>query len=160
MYTLLVVDMQDTFKAANVLRVINACQREIRLAIKKKADIVFVEFEHCGHTLSDLTNITVDYNKHYYVTKPIDDGSYDIMKLVRKKDLHRNFRIVGVNTSYCIYETALGLMNYSRNITVVADACNCHNHEFGINKLKELKIKIINSCNDNKNKVDVAYPVW
>jgi len=160
MYTLVVVDMQDTFKFAKEPAVIKACQREIKLAIRRNYGIIFLEFEYCGNTISELKNLVNGYGKAYFAIKSRDDGSREAIELINQHNLYHNIRIVGVNTSYCVYETVEGLTNYHGKITVVADACNCHSHMFGINKLASLKIKIINQCYDNKNKVDVSYPSW
>jgi nicotinamidase-related amidase len=160
MYTLVVVDMQRTFKTTENLNVIRACQREIRLAIRRNYGIIFLEFDGCGETICELKDLISRYDKAYFTTKHGNDGSVEIAKLICGHNLYHNVRITGVNTSYCIYETVEGLKNYPGKITVVADACNCTSHPFGLKKLAGLKIKITNQCYDNKNKIDIPYPSW
>lgn len=156
MYTLIVVDMQDDFKFSRDPAVIKACQREISFAMSRKYGIIFLEFEHAGPTRPEIKSLVQGYDKAYFATKPDNDGSVEAISLIKQHKLYHNTRVVGVNTSYCVYETVVGLTNYRGTITVVADACNCHNHTFGLSKLKRLKIKIINYGAVIKIKVDAA----
>lgn len=138
MYTLVVIDMQDSFGSSRHANVIKACQREIKLAIRRKYAIIFLEFEHCGSTNSALTNLVQGYDKVYFKTKPDNDGSYEVNEVIKQYNLYHNVRVVGVNTSYCVYDTVEGLRSYCGSITVVADACNCEWHELGLQKIAEL----------------------
>lgn len=138
MYTLVVVDMQDAFSASRESSVLKACQREIMAAIRQKYAIIFLEFEHSGSTHSELTDLVKNYDKAYFKTKPDNDGSYEVNEVVKQRNLCHNVRVVGVNTSYCVYDTVEGLRNYPGKITVVADACNCTYHSFGLQKIGRL----------------------
>lgn len=174
MYTLVVIDMQKDFVSCNEPNVIRACQREIKLAIRRKTGIIFLEYEGYGHTIPELTNLTTNYDKTYFSSKATNSGSDEVFGIINTRNLYQNVRVVGVNTSYCVYETVEGLKDGLGKITVVADACNCHSHRYGLNKIAELdhgknwrgqdltlnKIKIINLHLDNKNKVDVRFPSW
>lgn len=143
MYTLIVVDMQDEFETAKNPKTISACQREIKLAIRKNYGIIFLEIGPCGDTISELKDLVKGYDKAYFATKMANDGSVEAFNIIKRRNLYHNTRIVGVNTSYCVYDTVKSLMNYPGKITVVSDACNCNSQQYGLNKLKRLKIKII-----------------
>jgi len=152
-YTLIVVDMQPKFKAANGERVRKGCMREIMKAITSKAPIIFLEYDSdyipggYGPTLKELTKPVVD---NYYIEyKTRDDGSYNVQKLVKKHKLPETFRVCGINTDCCVYETVRGLSLIfdNPNIDVVEDACASDwNHMLGIDSIKQIsnKINVIN----------------
>lgn len=160
MYTLVVVDMQSYFKTTGEPSVIKACQREIKLAIRRKAGIIFLEFGSFGDTMAELKDLVTGYDKAYFAVKNRNDGSAQVYSLITRHNLYHNVRVTGVNTSYCVYETVVGLTSYHGSVTVVADACNCHNHSFGLKKLSELKIKIINRYRTEQIKIDTPASSW
>jgi nicotinamidase-related amidase len=141
MYTLVVVDMQSNFKAANGQRVRKNCVREILRAIKDNAPIIFLEWEGYPATLEDLTApVKDDKYKNYYVkTKVTDDGSAQVASLVSQHKLPKDFKVCGVNTDCCVHATVVGLTTrFSKaTITVIADACDSDwNHLSGLERLK------------------------
>jgi len=148
-YTLIIVDMQACFSASTKKTVQRNCQIEIRKAIKNNANIVFLEFEGYGPTLSSLTDIVADanYSKNYRAIKPINDGSESVLSLLRKKKLPRtNFRVCGVNTDCCVYSTVEGLdVKISKNlkIEVVSKACGSqYSHKEGIEDMQNLSHRV------------------
>ena len=154
MYTLVVVDMQPRFVTTSAPMLVKACQREIIMAKRRKAAIIYLEFEGFGNTLGELTYFTHGYDKAYFATKNADDGSRQVIDLITKHNLYHNVRVIGVNTSYCVLSTIRGLMDYHGKITVVADACNCYNHDFGLKRLADMNIKIIRGGPNIKKKID------
>jgi nicotinamidase-related amidase len=145
-YLLLVVDMQASFYTANGERIQKNCIREINKAIKDKAHIVFVEYEHHGPTLSRLTEVVqqAHYRKVHCILKAGDDGSYEIREYLLARHLPRlSFRVCGVNTNWCVLSTVAGLREIIPNsqIKIVADACACHStksHTTGLSCLKKM----------------------
>jgi nicotinamidase-related amidase len=148
MYTLVVVDMQPNFTAANGKRVRENCLREILQAIKDNAPIVFLEWESYPGTLPDLMHpITENYlYKNYYVkTKVTDDGSFQVENVVREHSLPKNFKVCGVNTDCCVAATVRGLTaRFSMaTIDVIADACDSDwNHLSGLNVMKKMQCNV------------------
>lgn len=139
-YTLVVVDMQSRFNAANGERVRKNCLREIMKAIKNELPIIFLEWEGEEVTLPELTKPCKD--NFYVETKRTDDGSNEVQKLVIAHKLPRNFRVCGVNTDCCVRATVVGLTARfsSATIDVIADACDSDwNHTGGLTCLSNMK---------------------
>lgn len=132
--------MQLSFHASHNKRTQLACVREIKKAIRDKAAIIFVEYEHHGPSLPVLTNVVkkANYHRVIHLLKNEDDGSQRVINLLRKKHLPiLNLRICGVNTRYCVHDTVKGLSFKLPNSTikVISDACNCGSkdgHEIGL----------------------------
>lgn len=139
MYTLVVVDMQPMFDAANGKRVREECLKAILKAIEINAPIIFLEFNDYDHTHGELTKPCM--GNHYVMTKYTDDGSPEVYDTVLKYKLPRNFRVCGVNTDCCVHATVNGLSARFPNtsIEVIAAACDSDwNHMAGINKMSEI----------------------
>lgn len=92
-------------KTARHNNFIKAIQREIRLAIHCNAAIIFLELDDCGDTIPGLKSLITNYNKTYFVTKPGNNGSTQVADSIANHNLCSNVRVVGINTSYCVYET-------------------------------------------------------
>ena len=142
MYTLVVVDVQPDFYAANGKQFLLNCKREIRQAMKDNAGIVFLEYYGCGPTKIELRKLVDGYERAYFDTKDEDDGSLEVSVLLRKYYLNKkNVRVIGVNTDCCVRSTVEGLTAQllNANITVVADACaSDFDHAGGIRMLKNM----------------------
>lgn len=145
MYTLVVVDMQAGFNAANRHRVRQNCLREVRRAKQDGADIIFLEFRFNEETHKEL--IEAAGQRYFVLEKDDDDGSSQVASKVRSKNLHKHFRVCGVNTDCCVKATVLGLTDRFPNskIDVVADACDSDwNHNSGLSRMKQLNnVRII-----------------
>jgi nicotinamidase-related amidase len=156
MYTLVIVDMQPDFNAANGTRVITNCLREIKQAMKDNASIIFLEYAHSGHTLAILSNATANYDKSYITTKNEDNGAPQVSKLISKHKMpHKLIKVCGVNTDCCVKCTVEGLsLRYNQtSIDVIADACHSDwYHASGLDAMKKIP-----NCNvrSKKGKVHV-----
>jgi nicotinamidase-related amidase len=140
MYTLIVVDMQETFRASTRDRVRKNCLREIEKAVKDDAHIIFLEYQHSGATLPELTKNL--HTKCYFKTKSEDDGSSEVEGLVHLKKLPKHFKVCGVNTDCCVRSTVQGLTARfpMATIDVIGDACDSDwYHQKGINDLLAMK---------------------
>jgi hypothetical protein len=145
-YTLVVVDMQAKFSAANDIRVLIEVEKEILKAMDSKSSIIFVEYRFNGPTIPSLVQLTDHYNRVFIVRKSNDDGSREVNKVIRDNRLpSRNIRICGVNTDYCVKSTVFGLSKKikSAKLEVIAKACNSNgDHTYGLDRMKEVS-KII-----------------
>lgn len=144
MYTLVVVDMQPTFHAANGDRVVSNCFREILLAIKNDFPIIFLEFDGYYDTHKKLMGAVKNagYANYYVRIKNQDDGSDHIQRVVSDHSLPKNFRVCGINTDCCVASTVRGLAaRYpSANIDVIADACSSDwYHQRGLEDIRSLQ---------------------
>jgi len=145
-FTLVCIDMQQYFTAANGEKVQRACVREIKQAMKKGATILFVEYDNYGPTLPLLTDLVkkAKYKKVHYLVKDADGGGAIIADYLRKRHLTRsNIRVVGVNTNYCVQATVEGLNHYLNNsyFHIVADACASRyssGHKYGLAAMSKL----------------------
>jgi nicotinamidase-related amidase len=151
MYTLVVVDMQSRFSASNHIAIRNNVAREIKDAMNHNAGIVFLEFTSNGPTQPELIDLTMGYKHSYVALKSMDDGSKECWTVVNHYELPaRHFRVVGVNTSYCVRATVEGLAKLYPEavIDVIADACNCTSvHEHGLKTMEKLPQVIIRDNN-------------
>jgi len=143
MYTLVVVDMQPAFDAANGKRVVDNCFREILLAIKNDFPILFLEFDGYEDTHPKLMDAVKNsgYANYYLRSKREDDGSDQIQKSVYDHGLPRSFRVCGINTDCCVAATVRGLRARFANapIDVVADACDSNwYHLRGLEDIKSV----------------------
>lgn len=153
-YTLLVIDVQPYFDAANNRRVISNCKREIRKAMSDKAAIILVEYIGCGRSNSGITKMVEKYDRGFVVLKDDDDGSDEISNVIEHFKLPKSrIKVTGVNTNACVQDTVTGMVSKYANkrlsISIVADACNAMSdsgHVYGLRYMSALKkVKLINS---------------
>ena len=123
--------MQKNFLASNNKFTIKNCKKLIKKALNDNAPILFVEYRGYDSTNKKLLNV-IKNNKKYYsniyvVKKSEDNGASDISKFVDSYNLPKNFVICGVNTSFCITKTIIGLSEKYPNskIKFVKKASNC-----------------------------------
>jgi nicotinamidase-related amidase len=127
--TLVVVDMQPSFTAANTPSVIVGVTREILEAKRRKSGIIFLEYkptDEMGRTHAGLSSLIRGYPHKARVTKADDDGSREVVKAIRRRGFpNRTLRVCGVNTDCCVWETTMGLLDRLERIQiqVVKDAC-------------------------------------
>ena len=140
---LCIVDMQPDF-ADTVDPVVDEVIRQVKLAKRRKAPIVLVEYKDediiMGNTVTSITDAIGDYPNVSKVHKYNDGGGNEIDE--EFKNFSGKFRLVGVNTSYCICSTAVQLHNLGRKVEVSKEACNCYDHSEGIKTLRKNGIKI------------------
>jgi nicotinamidase-related amidase len=128
----MIVDMQDQFSSSRNSQVQKNCVREIKSAIRREADIIFVEYDGCGDTLPILKKAAGKYKKVHHVIKYHDDGGPEVISKIDEARLSKQIRACGVNTDACVLSTITSLSYTNKlKIKVVADACNtdfvfCH----------------------------------
>jgi nicotinamidase-related amidase len=140
-YTLVVVDMQDTFPASRNRRVRANCKREIMLAMERGADIIFVEYIGQGPTIPSLVRLTDSYHRVFFTRKSTDDGSKEVTKTIKDNRLKsKRIKIVGVNTNCCVLETVSGLSSRMKksSLEVMAKACNSSSRYYHLDGLGDM----------------------
>ena len=106
MTTLCIVDMQTVFKKPAKKCLEEVC-RQIKLAKRRNAGIVVLEYEDCGPTLPEIKRLLKSYNRKTYKQKTMDSGGKEVLAAARRKGFPTHkIRFVGVNRSCCVYETA------------------------------------------------------
>lgn len=139
-HTLVVVDMQSYFPAANSKKTIAKCKDLILQAGKSQSPIIFVEYFECGNTIKSLTKMADSHGDVFFVRKDKDDGSKLVKGIIKGCKLPMNIKVCGVNTDQCVLETIRGLSKTKGiKIEVVAEACNSDNHFYGLEKIKLMK---------------------
>ena len=151
MYTLVVVDMQASFKATRKEYVRENCKREIIRAMDYGAAIIFVEYVGSGPTIPSLVKLTDDYERTFVTRKNSNDGSREVTNTIRNRKLaSKRVKVCGVNTDYCVLETVSGLTRKLRDasLEVIADACNSSfNHLAGLHNISKMSNVSIKSPN-------------
>ncbi len=134
-YTLVVIDMQPEFHAANHPNTIIAVTREIITAVRNSSPIVIVEYRECGPTHPAFLHILKDYKLKSRIKKPQDDGSKEVLRTLSRRKFYKNLRICGVNRDCCVKATVDGLLYSSlrSKIEVVKDACGGMNPSYDWN---------------------------
>lgn len=142
MYTLVIVDMQDGFAAANKNGLIKNCLREIQTAVECGAHIVYLEYSGCGDTFPELKEPVEKYEYHLLKKKFDDDGSPEVQEAVNEKGfMIGRFRVIGINTDWCVRSTVEGLRKRFPNsfVEVVIDACwSDSNHLKGVRLIRKI----------------------
>jgi nicotinamidase-related amidase len=148
-YTLVIVDMQATFNAANSRRVRENCKQEILQAMESNASIIFVEYIGQGPTIPSLVKLTDDYDRVFITRKGDDNGSREVRKTIKNNRLpSRRVRVCGVNTDCCVLETVCGLNRSMKKTTIEISpkACNSFSnfdHKNGLDFMRKLSNVVI-----------------
>ena len=121
-YTLVVVDMQPQFPAARIKKCVDNVLAEIEVAKSAGAGIVVLELNGYGPTNKRIAKAVRSYERGYFKTKYLNDGHDEVLRVCDIHDLTRNFRVVGINWSFCVAETAISLRHYGP-VTVIKRAC-------------------------------------
>jgi hypothetical protein len=121
-YTLVVIDMQYEFSSTANLALAGVC-RAIVAAKKNLNHIIVIEYKDSGDTLPEVKKALGAYKRVSYRTKKCDDGSKEILDVVRRKKLPRKLRVCGVNLDACVWYSILGLVKKNCNfITLLSEA--------------------------------------
>jgi len=138
MTTLCIVDMQAKFTASK--QCLDEVCHQVRLAKRRKAGIVILEFRGEGPTLSPIKNLLRSYKRKIYKKKAFDAGGDVLLKAAKVMNFPTNkVRFVGVNRSYCVYDTACEYQEESGGrIEVAIEATWCRNPTQGLNKLRDI----------------------
>lgn len=139
MSVLCVIDMQPEFVATYTALPGVLC--EIRKAMSNNEHIIIVEYQGAGLTHESILALIADYNKVLFVTKLWNDGAEEIIKEAKKHKISlRNMKVVGVNLSFCVYETVVGLSRRFRppKIEVILSATYCSGGwEYAVDRFKK-----------------------
>lgn len=125
--TLVVVDMQKSFRAAHNPYTLNNVVREIKKSRLHKSGIVIVQYDQGGILLNEIHKAVKNYNNVDFVIKNSDDGSDEVCNSIMDNFFdYQKLRVCGVNTDACVQSTVEGLSEKLPNATIelVADACN------------------------------------
>lgn len=124
--TLVVIDMQPSFQAANSPQVIVGVTKQILEAKLNNWPIVVLEYDQCGSTHPALISLLKGYKHKSVITKKDDDGSKELIKcLQRRKFPESELLICGVNADCCVITTIYGILNKLTNtiIELSKEAC-------------------------------------
>lgn len=137
--TLLVVDMQSSFKAARNKRIQNNCLKLIKKATYNREPIIFLEYVNHSKTIPKLRGAAMTYyNKSFFISKNKNSGAYQVHKIIKAFRFSKNITVCGVNTDYCVSATIIDLLKYKYKITLVENACNSNtNRKQAFNYIKE-----------------------
>lgn len=139
---LCIIDMQlDFFETGEPA--LDKVLHQIKLAKRRKAPIVVVEYDECGSTLGPIRRALKGYPNVASCTKHSDGGGNVVARIMKKNKFGDRVRLVGVNTSYCVYSTAVELKNKLKHIEVSKTATNCYKHKSGLKKLKKAGLKLV-----------------
>lgn len=124
-YTLVVIDMQPVFPAAE--EVLYPVIDLIKSAMVDKSNIVVVEYSYDGsvHTYEQILDKIENYPLKAIVKKRQDNGSKQVQEALHSFEHNNELKICGVNLCCCVRDTALGLSRSKKfKIEVVRNACN------------------------------------
>jgi len=124
--TLVVIDMQPEFEAANDPKCIVGVAKQIWMAQQQKWPIVLVEYSGCGETHDVFADMLKGYSSKARISKTDDDGSLEVVRCLRRRKFpHHRLRICGVNADCCVYETVEGLLYRleKSHIELAKEAC-------------------------------------
>lgn len=111
-YTLVIIDVQSGYTAAENENLLNNLLKQIRKAKKDEAAILVVSMAYMvGKTISCIWEATHDYKYLAEINKYDTDGSAAIINSFRKYGfLNKNiFKISGVYANICVTDTVKGL---------------------------------------------------
>lgn len=145
--TLCIIDMQDQFCATR--SALNGVLKELDDAMRRGEHIIVAEYRNCGKTVPEIRRLLRKYPHKHFCRKSVNDGSTDIMRIAKRYKIPLdNVRVVGVNLSYCVYETVAGMACYYkdviRTIFVPLHATACTSYDWG-------KVQFANMTKDYKH---------
>lgn len=147
-YTLVVVDMQSCWDAANDQATITAVEREIRKARAEGRAIVLMSVPYWSPMDEEglpfphkcLRELVEGYPLYRHVEKLMwQDGASNLINACQHWHLPmKHWRVCGVNTAGCVHALVKELRNLQPQtpITIVQDACNS---TFGL-ELKDAEV--------------------
>jgi nicotinamidase-related amidase len=132
MYTLVVIDMQHCYSSSRNSKLKAEIIRQIDLAKECQFPIILVEMHHTGQTVPSIRSRAGRY-RVTTVVKPRCDGSSEVVDRIKKLNLHKKVRMVGVETGVCVRETAEGIVKHRGfSVDLVRAGCYskyCNNDE-------------------------------
>lgn len=142
--TLCIVDMQTEFPTHKP--VIKQVLHEIRLAKKRNAAVIVLEYDDSGPTIEPIKKALENYGRVAYVTKMQDGGGEEFFDTAESYGFNYNkVRMVGVNRSYCVFSTAREMVKDNGidsridvDLEIAIDATWCEEPRAGRQELKNL----------------------
>lgn len=110
-YTLVIIDVQEGYAAADNENLLNNLLKQINKAKKDEAAILVVSMAGSGKIIGCIWEATQDYKYVAEINKYDTDGSSAIINAFRKYPfLNKNtFKVGGVYANICISDTVKGL---------------------------------------------------
>lgn len=146
-YTLVIIDMQPVFQAANWPDVVIGVTKEILAAIKNKASIMIVEYHDRGPIHDGLLKLVRGYPNKARTKKKLDDGSEKVLATLKRRKFPKRLRVCGVNASCCVAATIDGILGLDDTIKieVIKDACGCavEGHEWSKWYIKHENLRLV-----------------
>lgn len=133
-YTLVVIDVQPTFKAAS--RVLEPVGDEMRAAIRRGLGILLVEYSGQGRTL--VRDVADMYPRCWTIVKHSGSGAREVTQALVRHNLPPRVRVCGVNTLACVLRTVAELPS---PVEVVEKGCWCFtptSHKLGLQRMRSL----------------------
>lgn len=126
-----IVDMQPEFDASFNCR--SAVLRQLEHAKKRGDQVVILEYANYGPSYQEIYEALRGYG-YVQVTKEEDGGgpamlAANVIRAVAGDRGRRTIRIVGVNTCFCVRDTALDLVRMGHNVKPLLSACSCYHQE-------------------------------
>lgn len=139
MTTLCIIDMQSRFSPTANYCLNNVCH-QVKLAKKRKAWIVVIEYRNCGKTFKEIKSLLASYKQVIYVEKNNTGGGKEFLEAAKKANFNTNkVRFVGVNRTCCVLETVKEIIDLINcRVEIVTNATWCLNPTDGLKKLREL----------------------
>jgi len=84
MTTLCIVDMQIVFENPAKKCLEEVC-RQIKLAKRRNAGIIVLEYEGCGPTLPEIKQLLKSYKRKTYKQKTMDGGGKEVLAAAKRR---------------------------------------------------------------------------
>jgi nicotinamidase-related amidase len=128
--TLVIIDMQPNgFTTAQNENVVRNILKEIKLARRRFAGIILVEYVGYGLTDIRIRHALNGYVRASTIHKRNDDGGAQVVKIAKQRDYDLScWRVCGVNVAHCVNATVTTmreLLDPETKIEVKKKACNC-----------------------------------
>jgi len=154
--TLCIIDMQSNFEASLNKNVLAGVLHEIQLAKRRHDPIIVVEYDRAGcvETQQCVLDAVLKSGCEFDICfKYDDDGSHQVKAACRKNRFsQKKFRVCGVNRSFCVFDTACGLVNNSRKHSIVEVAWNATGDRWWSESAKKIYERAIEHS-DNKLRI-------
>ena len=133
MIPLMVIDMQSSFldycAPDYITPVIEQVVHQVRLAIRRKAPILIVEFRSSGCTIPAITTLVEPYKLvHTVIKSQMDVTSALPKKCQRLIQKASRLRVCGLYTEDCVCASVIGLLGKFRTLQIdlIKSACGAN----------------------------------